>query len=211
MGCNPTTQDTAVDGGLLEGVVSSEAHSGTNAVRIVGGDSCGYYLENKAALASVGPQLYARFWVMFSGAPTQNHNGFLSLEDSSMNQVRLGFQDSIVDWNAFPPDCTLPDLDPQGAALSVATTPSTWQCMELHLDETTGDLEFWLDGTSVSGLSYSGTSTQGVSDQWASGGPKTFVPASFGIGWLGLNNQYTVWFDDVALADQRIGCSCACK
>jgi hypothetical protein len=32
------------------------------------------------------------------------------------------------------------------------------------------------------------------------------VPVSFGLGWLGLNDQMTVWFDDVALANSRIGC-----
>jgi hypothetical protein len=213
MGCNPQTQDTAVDGGLIIGVDSTEHHSGMNSVRVVGGDSCGYYFVNKSAVSSLGSQLYARFWVMFSGAPTANHNGFLSMATTSMAQLRLGFQGNVVDWNAFPPDCTLPDLDPQGEAESVATEASTWTCMELHVDETSGEIEFWLNGTSVSGLGYSGMgpSTQGVNDQWASGVPTPLVPTSFGLGWLGLNNQYTVWYDDVVLSGSRIGCDCPCK
>ena len=55
-------------------------------------------------------------------------------------------------------------------------------------------------------LSYDGTSTQGVSDNWHSGGPTSLMLKSFGVGWLGLNNQYTAWFDDVALGNSRIGC-----
>jgi hypothetical protein len=213
MGCNSQTQDTAVDGGLIVGVDSSQHHSGANSIRVVGGDTCGYYFVNKSAFGSLGSQLSARFWVMVSGTPTANHNGFLSMATTSMAQLRLGFQGNVVDWNAFPPDCTLPDLDPQGEAQSVATAANAWTCMELHVDETSGEIDLWLNGTSVAGLGYSGTGpgTQGVDDQWATGVPTPLVPTSFGLGWLGLNDQYTVWYDDVVLANARIGCDCPCQ
>jgi hypothetical protein len=216
MGCSSQTQDTAVDGGgLIIGVDSSQHHSGSNSVRVVGGDTCGYYFENTSAVATLaaGKQLYARFWVMFSGAPTMNHNGFMSMAlmstMSTAPQLRLGFQSNVVDWNYIPPDTTLPDLGPAGVDASVATMANTWTCVEFHVDETTGYLEFWLNGSdaSVPGLSYDGTVTSQVNDQWATGGPPApVVPTSFGLGWLGLNNQYTVWYDDVALGSARVGC-----
>jgi hypothetical protein len=214
LGCNASQMSNDAGSGLLIGVDSSQHHSGNNSVKVMGGDSCGYYFENTAAVATLaaGKQLYARFWAMFSGAPTMNHNGFMSMGlTSTMTtapQLRLGFQSNIVDWNYIPTDSTLPDLGPTGVAASVATAVMTWTCIEFHVDETTGHLEFWLNGTSVSGLTYDGTTTAQVDDQWATGGPPApVVPISFGLGWLGLNNQYTIWYDDVALGGARIGCN----
>lgn len=216
MGCDPNTQDTAAEGGeLIVGVDSTEHHSGTNSVRIVGGDSCGYYVVNTSAFARLASstQLYARFWVMFSDGPTQGHNGFLSMATTGGDHFRLGFQDSVVAWNAQTSDATLPDMDPQGTSLSVGTgmaTWTSWNCMEFHIDESTGAIDFWFNGSAqtVAGLTDDGGDTQGVNDQWARGAPSPPVPTNLGLGWLGLNNQETVWFDDVALASTgRIGCN----
>lgn len=210
MGCNPNMQDTGADGGgLLVGVDSSEHHSGNRSVRVVGGDTCGYYFANTSAFSKLGQQLYARFWARFSGGTTQGHNGFLSMATTGGDHFRLGFQDSVVAWNAQKSDATLPDMDPQGTSQSVAPAAATWTCFELHVDETNGHIEFWLNGaaTTVAGLSWDGSSTQGVDDQWAQGHPSPPVPTSFGLGWLGLNDQETVWFDDVALGNERIGCN----
>jgi hypothetical protein len=207
MGCNPDTVDASVDGGgLLVGVDGAQHHSGNNSVRVVGGDSCGYSIVDTAAFASLGTDVYARFWVMFSGAPTPNHNGFLSMATSSGDHLRLGFQDQVVAWNAQLSDATLPDMDPQGTSGSVATTPGTWQCVEFHVGESIGHLEFWLDGQAVPGLSYDGGDVQGVNDQWSRGAPSPMTPVDFSLGWLGLNDQRTVWYDDVALGNARIGC-----
>lgn len=213
LGCNASQMSDDASTGLIIGVTSSQHHSGNNSVEVMGGDSCGYYFENTAAVATLaaGKQLYARFWVMFSGLPTMGHNGFLSMglmsTMTTAPQLRLGFQSDIIDWNYIPPDSTLPDLSPTGVAASAATMASMWTCMEFHVDETTGQLEFWLNGTSVSGLSYDGGST-GVDMGWLTGGPPApVVPISFGLGWLHLNDNYTVWYDDVALGAARIGCN----
>jgi hypothetical protein len=223
MGCSPNMADSPADGGgLLVGVDNSEAHSGRQSLRVVGGDSCGYYAINTSAFASLGSQVYARFWVRFSGPSTMNHNGFLSMYSgsatnflqnySNAEQLRLGLQGGVIVWNYLSSDATLPDIDPMGEMESVATEASQWSCIEFHLDQTTAEIEFWFQAlqssmeTSVQGLSYDGTSTTGVSDNWNGGGPTSLSLKSFGLGWLGLNNQYTVWFDDVALAGTRIGC-----
>jgi hypothetical protein len=215
MGCNPTSPDSAVDGGgLLVGVDATQHHTGSHSVRVVGGDSCGYYfVTTSAAFAALGTQqLYARFWVMFSMGPTQGHNGFLAMNAASSTVMRLGFQSNVMDWNALPKDSTLPDLSPQGTATSLGTTAATWtswNCIEFHVDQTNGHIEFWFNGgaQTIAGLSYPGGSMQGYNDTWAMGQP-TYPLTDFGLGWLGLNNQETVWFDDVALSSTgRIGCN----
>jgi hypothetical protein len=193
---------------LVVGVDSTQHHSGSNSLRVVGGDSCGYYAVNTSAFASLGGQLYARFWVRFSGAPTQGHNGFLAMSTTGGDHFRLGFQDAVVAWNAQKSDATLPDMDPQGTSQSVSTAAATWTCIELHIDPNNGHIEFWLNGSTstVPGLSYDGISVQGVNDQWARGAPAPPRPIDLALGWLALNDQQTVWFDDVALSSARIGC-----
>jgi hypothetical protein len=216
MGCNPNSTNAPVDGGLTVGIDGTVAHTGKNSLRVVGGDSCGYYAINTSAFAKLTGQVYARFYAQFSGAPTSNHNGFMSMYSgtatnflsmySNSEQLRLGFQGNVVVWNYLSSDATLPDIDSMGESQSMMTHPNAWDCIEFHLDPTDGYIEFWLNGTSVSGLSYDGTSTQGVSDNWHTGGPTSLALKSFGLGWLGLNNQYTAWFDDVALSSARINC-----
>jgi len=216
MGCNPSTANAPVDGGLTVGVDDSVAHTGRNSLRVVGGDSCGYYAVNTGAFARLNGQLYARFYARFSGPPTSNHNGFVSMYSgtatdflsaySNSEQLRLGFQGSVVVWNYLSSDATLPDIDSAGEAESAATHQRAWDCIEFHLDPATGHIELWLDGQSVAGLGYDGTSVTGVSDSWHAGGPSSFALKSFGLGWLGLNDQYTAWFDDVALSGSRVYC-----
>jgi hypothetical protein len=225
MGCNPQTAQNqggtadgpAAGGGIIVGIDSSQHHSGTNSLRVVGGDSCGYYAVNTAAFtgSSLGPQYYARIWAMFSMAPTSGHNGFISMNTTSTashnpDLLRLGFQNDVIEWNWYGTDATLPDTDAQGAAQSVAPSAMTWVCLEFHVDSTTGNIEFWENGASatVPGLSWSGTSSA-YTTSWAGGGWKAGIaPTSLGLGWGAFNGgMMTVWFDDVALGTSRIGCN----
>lgn len=207
LGCNPNTVNRpASGGGLVVGVDEAQAHGGTRSLRVVGGDTCGYYAVSASAFqAAPGPEVYVRFWARFSGAATQNHNGFLSIPTGG-DHLRLGFQNQVLSWNAQQSDATLPEMSPQGTALSRAPLADAWTCIEFHLSASNGHLELWLDGTSVAGLGYAGQDEQGVTAQWSRGGFSSFAPESLGLGWLGLNAQMTAWFDDVAVAGARIGC-----
>jgi len=239
MGCNPNAPDAPVSDGLTIGIDSSQHHSGSNSLRVVGGDSCGYYAITTAAFTGgqIGSQVYARFFARFSGgggadaAATPNHNGFLSMFSGPTNgndpsfymnythppaaiaamsgELRLGFQGGVVVWNNIigGKDATLPDVDTMGEMQSVSPGAGPWDCYEFHIDQTTGDLEFWFNGTAVPGLTWDGTSTQGISDQWKTDGPQSLQLQSFGLGWLKVNDSETAWFDDVALAGARIGCN----
>jgi hypothetical protein len=226
MGCNPaTTQNPsgtmdgpASGGGILVGIDATQAHSGTNSLRIVGGDSCGYYAVNTAAFtsnAALGTQMYARMWARFSAAPPSSHNGFLSMNTTSMTShqpdlLRLGFQNDVIEWNWYGTDSTLPDTDMAGAAQSVAPMANTWVCLEFHIDSSTGNIEFWYNGASTTtpGLSWNGTAAA-YQTGWTGGGWKSGIaPTSLGLGWGSFNGvMMTTWFDDVALGTSRIGCN----
>ncbi|MDP9034697.1 MAG: hypothetical protein M3O50_07795 [Myxococcota bacterium] len=114
-------------GGSMVGIDPSQHHSGVNSLRVVGGDSSGWYAANRSAFSKTGQQIYVRLYARFSGDPssdggvaTQGHNGFLSmwsgpaataadpaffskyysLNADNTGQLRVGFQAGIVDWNA---------------------------------------------------------------------------------------------------------------
>jgi hypothetical protein len=237
MGCNQANMadGPAPDGGLFIEVDNAQHFSGNNSLRVVEGDSCGYYAINTSAFSQLGEQVYARFYGRFSGnmetpdsgMATQNHNGFLSMYSGSTlgsdsnffnvyntstatsGQLRLGSQSDVLDWNNIITwhDATLPDLDPMGEMGSVNPAANQWNCFEFHIDQSTGHIEFWFNDASVTGLSWDGSNVSGVNDQWYSMGPPTpLMLQSFGLGWLNLSVTETAWYDDVALASCRIGC-----
>jgi len=139
----------APGGGIFIGIDASQHHSGNNSLRVIGGDSCGYYAINTSAFSKLGDQVYTRFYALFSGNAgtpdagfaTQNHNGFLSMYSGAPSgtdpnfyneyntgtatggQLRIGSQAGVLDWNNLipdsMPDSTLPDLDTPGEMESI--------------------------------------------------------------------------------------------
>jgi hypothetical protein len=239
LGCNQANMadGPAPGGGIFIGIDTSQHHSGNNSLRVIGGDTCGFYAINTSAFPKLGNQVYARFYALFSGSAntpdagvaTQNHNGFLSMYSGAPSgtdpnfyndynagtatggQLRIGSQAGVLDWNNLIPDSmadsTLPDLDTPGEMESVDPAANRWNCFEFHIDQTNGHIEFWFNGASVAGLSWDGSNVTEINDQWyAKGPPVPLALQSFGLGWLGLSVAETAWYDDVALANCRIGC-----
>jgi hypothetical protein len=236
-GSTPGSPNVGPDGGGLRVAVdNSQHHTGSNSLRVIGGDSNGWYASNTSAFQKIsGSQIYVRFFARFSGDPassaqlaaTQNHNGFLSMwsgppavaaspnffhDYNSLDagpeggQLRLGFQMSIMDWNWIPPDSTLPDLSPTGVAQSVAPMANQWDCYEFHIDETNSHIEFWFDSNPVGGLSFDGPGDAGIKNNWTSSGPHALSVQSLGLGWLQLSTAETAWYDDVVVSASRFGC-----
>jgi hypothetical protein len=81
---------------------------------------------------------------------------------------------------------------------------NTWYCLEFQMANNPDELRVWLDGTetALSTSNYTaGTGARGKTNAIAD-----FIPPleAFRIGWELQNG--TVYFDDVALANARIGC-----
>jgi hypothetical protein len=191
-------------------VDDSQAHSGTHSLRVDGGGGyCDHvFFSNATAVAAVSPQLYARFFVRFGAALGAGHTTFLAMKDQADGgkDVRMGGQDAVLIYNRQSDDATLPTLSPTGVADSLAPAVDAWTCIELHVDETAGTIETWVDGKQVAGLTENGTPVADISTQWLSRAWKPSL-ADFRLGWESYAGQtMTLWFDDVALASQRIGC-----
>jgi hypothetical protein len=142
-------------------------------------------------------------------ALTSEHVTFVVMPDAAegVNQhLRFGGMSEIMMWNRQDNDATLPDLSPQGIATSANLPAGSWQCLEYHLG-TDGTIETWINGAAVPGLN----AGPGISNANANGWTRTkFVPKISGVyfGWESYGSATnTFWYDDVAIAGSRVGCS----
>ncbi len=193
-------------------VDDSEAHTGKQSLKVNGGGGyCDHiFIANASVVGALGPQIYTRLFVRLGAPLGAGHVSFLAMKDSADmgGDLRMGGQDMVLMYNRQSDDATLPVMSPTGTGESVAPAADAWTCIESHVDETAGTIDTWVDGKEVAGLVENGTPVPDVSTQWLSpdGGWKPKL-ADFRIGWESYSGQtMTLWFDDVALAAQRIGC-----
>jgi hypothetical protein len=191
-------------------VDGAQAHTGTHSLRVDGGSGyCDHVFVASTAIASLGPEVYTRVFVRLAAPLGAGHVTFLAMKDTADKQgdVRMGGQDMILMYNRQSDDATLPVMSPTGTGESVALAANAWTCIESYFDENAGTIDTWVDGKEVAGLVENGTAVPDVSTQWLSQAGWKPALADFRIGWESYSGQtMTLWFDDVALASQRIGC-----
>jgi len=192
-------------------VDSTVAHSGGKSVRVNGGASyCNHvFIDDTADMPAAGPDVFVRFWVMHSTPLPTGHVTFLAMTDAadSGTSLRLGGQNGALMWNRQSDDATLPDQSPAGVAQSVTLSVNTWQCIEFEVNSANGDINTWVNGTSVPGLTEDGVATPNVSDQWLADPGWRPQLTDLRLGWESYASETdTLWFDDVALSSARIGC-----
>jgi hypothetical protein len=192
-------------------VDDAQAHGGKHSLRVDGGGGyCDHvFIANTAVMLTLGPQVYARFFVRVGAVLGAGHVTFLAMKDAADKggDLRMGGQDAILMYNRQSDDATLPNLGPAGVADSIALAAGAWTCVEFHIDETAGTIDTWVNGAEVAGLVENGTPTADVSSQWLAPGAWKPMLADFRLGWESYSGQtMTLWFDDVALASKRIGC-----
>jgi hypothetical protein len=192
-------------------VDDSEAHSGKHSLKVNGGGGyCDHvFIVNANVIGALGPQIYTRLFVRVGAVLGAGHVTFLAMKDTADmgSDVRMGGQDMVLMYNRQSDDATLPVMSPTGTGESVALTADAWTCIESHFDETAGTIDTWVDGKEIAGLVENGTPTPDVSTQWLSDAGWRPTLSDFRIGWESYSGQtMTLWFDDVALAAQRIGC-----
>jgi len=193
-------------------VDDSEHHGGGHSLKTVGVAGYSTYTAMKAtaALSALNGKIFARMFIRFAAALPAAHTGFALLTDSSQagKMLRIGGQNGVMQWNREDGDDTLPDQSPAGIAASYAPTANKWFCFEFSIDQTTGNLGAWVDGTAVSGMTNDGTPTQDLDARWLNKtGYKPNVQ-DISIGWQDYGGaSMTLWFDDFALSSSRITCN----
>ncbi|UJP38582.1 cellulose binding domain-containing protein [Cellulomonas palmilytica] len=190
-------------------VDSGVAHSGSRSLRIDG--AVGYcnhvFVQATQPLTALTSSTYVRFWVRHSTPQPVSHTTFLAMKDANdgNRDLRMGGQNSALQWNRSSDDATLPEQSPAGVALSAPLPTGTWHCVEA-LVEGAGRLTTWLDGSLVTGLVADGTPTHDVDGQWSN---KAWSPrlTDLRLGWESYGDGAdTLWFDDVVVAGTRVGC-----
>ena len=124
------------------------------------------------------------------------------MPDVGAKHLRVSGQMKIIEYNRESDDATLPSLSPNGIESSAGISQNSWHCLEYHLG-TNGTIETWLDDQSVTGL---GTANNSNAGGWGT----SYKPEIQGVyfGWESYSGSTdTFWFDDVAIASTRIGCS----
>jgi hypothetical protein len=180
-------------------------------VKVTGkGGYCNHvFIANTAAIEGIGPVVYGRFFLRLSDALGSGHTTFLAMKDHNDGDkdLRMGGQDMILMYNRESDDATLPALSPAGTALSIQPMTQEWLCVEFMIDGNQSQIQTWVDGQSIQGLIVDGTPTPDVDQQWLSKAGWKPSLTDFKLGWESYAGQdMTLWFDDVALAPQRIGC-----
>jgi hypothetical protein len=191
-------------------VDSTVAHSGSRSVRINGGSGfCDHvFVRASADLTVIGRALFVRFYLRHSTALPAGHVAFLSIPDAADNNraLRMGGQNSALQWNRESDDATLPAQSPAGVAQSAPLPTGSWSCLEFGVSGTDGTLRTWLNGTAVAGLTEDGVPTPDIDQQWLN---RTWRPSltALRLGWESYSGAAdTLWYDDIAVGTSRIGC-----
>jgi hypothetical protein len=196
-------------------VDSTQAHSGKNSVRIdTGASYCDHAFIQNSAFGTLGSVRYGRFYVRLDKALGNSHVTLVSMRDASdvggqSQELRIGGQSGILMWNRSKDDATLPTLSPTGVSKSKAIAARTWTCVEFRIDQANGSIQTWVDGADVEGLMVDGTATADVDAQWLTQLPGWRPSLSeLRLGWEAYDGSTnTVWLDDVAASNERIGCA----
>lgn len=190
---------------------TSNAHTGSHSLRIQGGGGyCNHIFVRPKKLTNALPSpLYARVFVKVMTALTGNHVTFAAVHDQREDKdLRLGGQMQVLIWNRESDDATLPELSPTGVMQSAALPPGGWHCLEFSIDATKKTIETWLDDKAVAGLTVDGTATPDIDTQWMRKADWQPQPIDVRLGWESYGNDMnTLWFDDLAIANERLHCT----
>jgi hypothetical protein len=190
-------------------VDTAVVHSGSASLRVDGtAGYCNHVFVQAAHRLDTGGPLFVRAWIRHSTPQPVSHTTMIAMTDlnDSGKDLRIGGQNSALQWNRSSDDATLPEQSPAGVAQSVPLPTSGWQCLEYRIDGTAGTAQTWLNGTSVVGLAADGVATADVDRQWYA---KAWHPlvSTLKLGWESYGEgSDTLWYDDVVAGSSRIGC-----
>ncbi len=200
---------------------NTAAHSGTQSLKVEGGDSCGAFAVNTSAFPMLSSgEVYARMWVKLDPTKVFTHaimlgGGLLPVGDggtgfngpgdlfSLQPETNGGTSTSVFYWGVQDSN-VMPPMNSSASSSTTYLSGTGFSCVEFHVSKTQKIVETWINGTAVTGL----TSTSSVNSGWQA--PASLGLTSLALGWVDFHGPdspaFAVWFDDVALSSTRIGC-----
>ncbi len=202
-----TTQAAA--GAVTVDSATAPAHSGARSVHFVPtSDSFQTFLvfHDPATLPAPAGKFFLRFFVRPAAGMTGGHNTFMTADlfasAGQGNAVRLGEQNHMLmmtvagDSHAYLSNQSFYNDGKPG----VVFTPGAWTCVEMSFDPTATTIDVWVNGTEVPDMHPTNITLDSY-DALRFGFEKyAGLDADAGAATLDL------WYDDVAIGTQRIGC-----
>jgi hypothetical protein len=179
-------------------VDATVARSGRRSVRIRGTD-----FSQMLAVAAPAPAFWARVYMRSDLDTQDNHNTFFlaSVGDGSVNtvdaQVKIAENKRQLAVTRNPPgdEQHLSNGDDwNNLTNGVKLEANTWHCVEAFFNGPASELRVFVGGQEIPTLH--------VTD-W---GPYQWKTFKFGYEKYGGPKAKTMWYDDVAVGTQRIGC-----
>jgi hypothetical protein len=186
---------------------TTPAHSGTKSIHVSDGDAdydTLLVLHDASVLPAPAARFYVRAYVRLGAAMSAGHNGFIladvfALQGASQgqsNDLRLGEDDQMLMYTVMGDAhgaLSNANYYNDGMLPGVQFTPGAWTCLEVLLDSKAPEIDVWVGGAEVPDLHHKDFPLDNY-DRLRFGFEKYAGPAM------------DVWFDDIAIGTQPIGC-----
>jgi hypothetical protein len=182
-------------------VDSTVAHGGTHSLKVTPGGNFSQMLGVMTGTATFWTRVYLRSEV--DTVTVSGHDTFVLATDGNGDpnagqHIRIGEHSCQLEINRKTDDKEILSDAVNGNSMymcsgGIAPMKNTWYCLEVFYDGPNSTVRVFVDGTESTALH--------VTD-W---GPYTYDMFKFGFENYG-GTARNIWYDDVAIATQRIGC-----
>jgi hypothetical protein len=187
---------------------SSKAHTGSKSLHILGGQTPAMLTR---PLPSGTNKIYMRSYVWLTAplgqSPTRNHETLIGVRGTpggASDEVRFGEIKGVIGTNEVPSDNISPLQEQWGKGPEIPA--GEWLCIEVAFvgDAAPHSVQAWNNGTEVHLVNDPSQWQNGaLSNEFLNGKFKEFI-----IGWQSFSNYANeIWFDDIIVATQRVGCN----
>ncbi|MEZ4445237.1 MAG: hypothetical protein R3B72_39560 [Polyangiaceae bacterium] len=189
------------------GVASDDARHGNKSLKADGGNNGQHFMDYKGDLGALASHHYGRVYMKVATPAPWPSGGVLHADfieglgpgpGGSNHNVRWGVVENtqmMFQWIYNVQPSNAPEFA-EGTSY-VYTWDGSWQCIEWMYDEPSQQGTLWIDGAEIPLV------------PGANHAAEIPVFSSLGVGLANYQDAgagFTVWFDDLAYDDERIGC-----
>jgi hypothetical protein len=173
---------------------STQAHSGTRSARFAGAE-----FSQMLAVATPGATFWGRVYLMSDTDIQSGHNTYVAATDGTGDpndgeHIRIGEHQCQLEVNRKSDDAEqLSNGGDYMCSGGFEMLADTWYCLEFFYDGAGSELQVFVDGAEIPELH---------NTDW---GPYQYTLFKFGFEKYHGDNK-NLWYDDVALGTERIGC-----